>query len=76
MSERPYDEPAFPISGGVVDNQFNGMSLRDYFAAKALVGMIATAAAPCLGGLDGSEARTAKAAYRMADAMLAERSHT
>ena len=29
------DEPAFPINGAVADNQFNGMSLRDYFAAHA-----------------------------------------
>lgn len=33
MSDR--NEPAFPINGGLHDNQFNGMSLRDYFAATA-----------------------------------------
>jgi len=51
-----------------------GMSLRDYFAAKAMQAMISTAAAPCLFGLDGVETHTAGAAYAMADAMLAARS--
>ncbi len=51
----------------------DGMTLRDYFAAKAMAAMIGTAGAPCLGGLDHAEARTAQAAYHMADAMLATR---
>jgi len=50
-----------------------GMTLRDYFAAKAMEAMISTAAAPCLFGLDGAETHTAGAAYAMADAMLAAR---
>ena len=29
------DEPAFPVAGVAQDNQFNGMSLRDYFASRA-----------------------------------------
>lgn len=50
-----------------------GMTLRDYFAAKAMQGFICTAGAACLNGLDGYEPHTAKAAYKMADAMLAAR---
>lgn len=50
-----------------------GMDLRDYFAAKALQAMIATAAAPCLNGLDGYEVITAKQAYVIADAMMGAR---
>lgn len=53
---------------------FPDMSLRDFFAAKALQGMISTAGAPCLLGLEGGESETAKAAYKLADAMLAARS--
>ncbi|WP_205468002.1 hypothetical protein [Maritalea myrionectae] len=49
-------------------------TLRDYFAGQALAGMITTAAAPCLNGLDGSEPLVAKYAYVMADAMLQARS--
>ena len=48
-------------------------SLRDEFAMAALQGMISTAGAPCLGGLDGFEKHAAKAAYKMADAMIKTR---
>lgn len=67
--------PAFPQReqvGEVVVDQ-GGMTLRDYFAAKALQGMIAGADftididGPMLG------IGRAKIAYAMADAMLAAR---
>ena len=32
------DEPAFPVSGALAAHQFNGMTLRDYFAAHCDVG--------------------------------------
>lgn len=51
----------------------NGITVRDYFAAKAMAAMIGTAAAPCLGGLDRAEGLCANAAYKMADAMLKAR---
>ena len=70
--------PAFPEIGNVgykSDWQSeSGMTLRDYFAAKALQGMISTSGAPALLGLEGCELDTAKAAYKIADAMLAARS--
>ena len=50
-----------------------GMSLRDYFAAKAMQAMISTVGAQCLFGVEGCEPNTADGAYKMADAMLAER---
>jgi hypothetical protein len=31
-TDRPYNEPAFPIHGGLHEHQFCGMDLRDYFA--------------------------------------------
>lgn len=67
---------AFPRAGHGASGsgERDGMSLRDYFAAKAMQGLISTAAEPCLFGLDGVEAHTAGAAYAMADAMLAARS--
>lgn len=43
---------------------FYGMTLRDYFAAKAMQQLIAE---------DGNCARVAKDAYAFADAMMAER---
>lgn len=52
----------------------DGMSLRDYFAAKALQAMIGTAATPCMTGLYGGlEVECAKAAYAIADSMLRAR---
>lgn len=63
-----------PYSGyGWLQPPNAGMSLRDYFAAEAMGAMIGTATTPCLGGLDDSELRTAKAAYKMAAAMLKAR---
>ena len=51
-----------------------GMTLRDYFAAKAMAAYISTAGAPCIvGGLDGAEDELAKQAYKMADAMIRAR---
>lgn len=65
------DETAFPIvhpdGKGV---QYFGITMRDYFAAKAMQAMISTAGAPCLFGLEGCEVNTAQGAYKMADAML------
>jgi len=51
-------KPVFP------DSLNRGMSLRDYFAAKAMQTM-------CSNG--DEDAATAHLAYRLADAMLAER---
>ena len=75
MSDKNTGGNAFPqpaTSDGYVTNTYGGMNLRDYFAAKAMQAMISTALVPCLGGLDNFEPITAKAAYKMADAMIAE----
>ena len=51
-----------------------GMSIRDYFAAKAMSALISTAGAPCLiGALDGAEGDLAAGAYKISDDMLAAR---
>lgn len=66
--------PAFPLAATEWRGSDEGMTLRDYFAAKAMHGYISTAAAPCIiGGLDGAEDELAKGAYKMADAMLRAR---
>lgn len=63
--------PAFPELGNVGCNSDwqseSGMTLRDYFAAKAMQGRLANPDWLC------SEARTATEAYQMADAMLEAR---
>jgi hypothetical protein len=64
--------PAFPTerigmeSGEVLTYQEEGMALRDYFAARALQGLISTEGA-------GSAERYAEISYRLADAMMKER---
>lgn len=71
---KPYDGgPAFPKTeyNGDTDKPFNqlaGMSLRDYFAAKALQGMLAQPVQP-QSGAD----MFARDAYSVADAMISER---
>lgn len=66
-------KPLSGAFGGAAFGNTGGMSLRDYFAAKAMAGMI------CGGMCDGSRwendaaEKIANAAFIMADAMLAER---
>ena len=49
------------------------ISVIDATAISAMQGMISTAGAPCLNGLDGFEDHMAKAAYKIADAMIEAR---
>lgn len=60
--------PAFPVITGHSSLNSSGMTLRDYFAAKAMQGVYAN---PELSGLTAEH--TATWAYAGADAMLAER---
>lgn len=60
--------PAFPRQGGFGYGPAEGMSLRDYFAAKWLQGWLAN---PATVDLPADEA--ALCAYEMADAMLIAR---
>jgi len=67
---QPDGGPAFPTDtyfDEVRDGQMHGMSLRDYFAAKAL---------PALIGEGMKIHHATLAAYRVADLMLAEREAT
>ena len=61
--------PAFPHFGHTGWSNSGGMTLRDYFAAKALQGYCSNQqhTSSCTVGL------TADCAYEMADAMLAAR---
>ena len=70
------DEPAFPHTewtrgGEAILSESPGMTLRDYFAAKALQAMLADLP-KTLYGLDWME-NTTRSAYAVADAMLAAR---
>ncbi|UXZ62568.1 hypothetical protein NUJ28_07595 [Burkholderia multivorans] len=85
MSEINHGGSAFPARGLMEGPSFNGMSLRDYFAGKALSGLLAE---PIVEGIepssihctpnfdsDGAQPgdRIATAAYALADAMLRAR---
>jgi hypothetical protein len=64
--------PAFPNNIKITDENFSelrGMTLRDYFAAKALQGICANPNCHAAAGED----KFAEAAYEVADAMLKAR---
>ena len=63
------NELAFPAYDHLEQTMFDGMSLRDYFAAHAMQGMLAA----CTGWSDAYQERMAKTSYMMADQMLKER---
>jgi hypothetical protein len=68
--------PAFPAPAGVSHITEQGMTLRDYFAAQAMQGLIAhEERAKQLSGanLGDFDERVAFAAYRYADAMMERR---
>ena len=64
------NEPAFPAYDHLEQLLTDGMSLRDYFAAKAMQGMFSNTE---VAALVNSHEQFAELAYRMADAMLRER---
>lgn len=71
----PKDEPAFPSAKNDTYGPCGGMTLRDYFAAKAMEGILAS----CPEGMRFNSLHTkllsgwAKVSYELSDAMLAER---
>lgn len=67
--------PAFPIPGAVngIAPGFGGMTLRDYFAAKAMAALISGAMANGIAFETDSPPVFAYIAYAIADAMLEER---
>lgn len=86
MSKQKHGGPAFPLSVQVTHNrEFSvdtepGMSLRDYFAAKAMQQVMGEHTDQILAEVLAKEEPlvsylgfTAQAAYAMADAMLAAR---
>lgn len=65
---------AFPVAGSDHNYAKEGMSLRDYFAAKALQGWLASYPADAVHpAAAGNTAQVAQMAYIMADAMLEAR---
>lgn len=65
--------PAFPITKDAVLYQCKGMTLRDWFAGKALCSIAGVCLKQGSYGTNNFEFHIAKTAYILADAMLAER---
>lgn len=71
------DISAFPTYHGgysKCDTEGSGMTLRDYFAAKAMQGILAAGRDAQYG--DGSMMLLSNAAYRIADEMMEVRDNT
>lgn len=69
--EKPENPQAFPVS--TIDGHTNdGMTLRDYFAAKIIQGMVATDMKASVDG-DYVALTQCKTAYVIADSMLKAR---
>ena len=62
--------PAFPAPAGVSHITEQGMTLRDYFAAKAMQGILTATLTP---STIWSQDEAAETAYNVADAMLKAR---
>lgn len=60
---------AFPVQDAYSVSTDRGMTLRDYFAAKAMQGMLSA----CTGWSESDQERLAKCSYKMADEMMKER---
>lgn len=72
MNEKDFSGPAFPVPHGVTSGymaSFAGMTLRDYFAAKAMAAYVSSDA----WREEMEIAWTAQAAYHFADAMMKAR---
>lgn len=69
MSKRDDGDVAFPVPGTEYNERYPGMSLRDYFAAKAMAALVKDACEN-----DGREPiDIAAEAYELANAMLKAR---
>jgi hypothetical protein len=69
-------ESAFPVQDAYSMSTDRGMTLRDYFAAKAMQGLIASPRMPAPahhGGTDVTDSMVADLSYKMADAMIKAR---
>lgn len=71
MSVKNDGGPAFPVVTSSAPD-FDGMTLRDYFAAKALPWFAENSAADSVKGLTWQQV-AARGTYELADAMLAAR---
>lgn len=70
MTKKTTGGPAFPFAFAEQDHVSDGMTLRDYFAAKAMQGDLANASDDNIVCQHPTFESTAEIYYRIADAML------
>lgn len=68
-----YNPPAFPRAASEMNYDAEGMTLRDWFAGQVLTGVIQKCANDTVPDGETLVSMFARNAYRLADAMLAER---
>jgi len=75
MSEINTGGPAFPVKAPVLSNDKQGMTMRDWFAGKAMQGMFSDADVlqVMAKGKRAAVIEVADMAYQVADAMLKAR---
>jgi len=73
MSNTNTGGPAFPIKGPVMTSDEQGMTLRDYFAAKAMPVHMAALSTWDAGSPEDWHNEIARLSYATADAMLKAR---
>lgn len=73
MSNTNTGGPAFPIKGPVMTSDEQGMTLRDYFAAKAMPVHMAALSTWDAGSPEAWQNEIARLSYATADAMLEAR---
>lgn len=77
MTDKPENPQAFPLrarsDGSIFERSHEGMTLRDYFAGKALPSVMHLCARDTLAPAESITQSFARKAYEIADAMLAER---
>jgi hypothetical protein len=71
MTDNPHAFPQFGMAFGVDPQLLGGMTLRDYFAGQALVGLLASNDLRL--EAEGIDQYVSARSYGLADAMLVER---
>ena len=69
--ETPENPRAYPSAA--IDDKYGGMTLRDKFAGNALQGIVTSAGGGVAAWSELAAQSAARSAYKIADAMLAER---
>lgn len=73
MSAADNGGPAFPVPGLQHDAEFNGMTLRDYFAARAMQSLLQSLLQLELYPKQIGSVELVRSAWELADLMLKER---